>query len=62
MSIADAPSGLTGSDALPAASWMFLLAAIITLISFEQGQVTGGAPLLHELFHDARHLLGFPCH
>lgn len=45
-----------------AALWMLLLAATIGLVSFEQGQLTGGAPLLHELFHDGRHLLGFPCH
>lgn len=36
--------------------------SVLFLASFEQGALTGGAPVLHELFHDARHLLGFPCH
>jgi hypothetical protein len=62
MTVADASWGLSGPDALRTARWMLLLAAIVFLISFEQGQLTGGVPLLHELFHDARHLLGFPCH
>jgi hypothetical protein len=37
-------------------------------VAFDQGQITGllasGADelLVHELFHDARHALGFPCH
>jgi hypothetical protein len=36
--------------------------SVLFLASLEQGAVTGGTPLFHELFHDARHLLGFPCH
>jgi len=33
-------------------------------IGVDQGAVsiTGGNMMLHEFVHDARHLLGFPCH
>lgn len=36
--------------------------------AFDQGQLTGlvasgvDGLLVHETFHDARHMLGFPCH
>lgn len=36
--------------------------ALVFLVGFEQGTLTSGSPVLHEAFHDARHLLGFPCH
>ncbi|MFC4338093.1 CbtB domain-containing protein [Salininema proteolyticum] len=39
-----------------------LFAAVLYAVGFEQGTLTGGTPWLHEAFHDARHLLGFPCH
>lgn len=42
--------------------WLLALTGVLFLVSFEQGVTTGGAPVLHELAHDARHLLGFPCH
>jgi rhodanese-related sulfurtransferase len=45
-----------------AALWLLVLAGTLFTVAFEQGTVTGGQPLFHELFHDARHLLGFPCH
>ncbi|HVM27900.1 MAG TPA: CbtB-domain containing protein [Mycobacteriales bacterium] len=46
------------------------LVATFTLfaVAFDQGQITGAVAsgvdgmLMHELFHDARHMLGFPCH
>ena len=50
------------SELLIALTATFALGAVIFLASFEQGAATGGTPLLHELFHDARHLLGIPCH
>jgi hypothetical protein len=37
--------------------------ALVYLVGLEQGAtslVSGGG--LHELMHDGRHLLGFPCH
>lgn len=62
MSSIESSPGLHHPVPVAAGLWLLALAAVITLVSFEQGQLTGGAPLLHELFHDARHLLGFPCH
>jgi hypothetical protein len=53
---------------VPAWAWLALLLALIGLwlVSFEDGQVVhlfGQAnALLHETFHDGRHLLGVPCH
>ena len=51
---------------------MALLAGIALLllyaVAFDQGQLQGlvrataGNSMLHEYFHDARHILGFPCH
>lgn len=43
-------------------AWIVSLATIVFAVGFEQGAITGGTPLFHELFHDARHLLGIPCH
>jgi Probable cobalt transporter subunit (CbtB) len=49
-----------------------LLAAwlLVTLVAFDQGVLAGlvtsamsdSGGVLHEFFHDARHLLGVPCH
>jgi hypothetical protein len=45
---------------------MLLAFGVLFVVFFDQGQlssVLGGDPmLLHEFFHDGRHLLGFPCH
>lgn len=43
-----------------------LLMGVIAIyfLGIDQGSVsvTGEGALLHEMFHDARHSLGFPCH
>lgn len=62
MATIDRPLALSGADTTRAGVWMLLLATTLLLVTVEQGQLTGGPPLLHELFHDARHLLGVPCH
>lgn len=62
MSSMDSSARLSQPDVATAGIWLLVLAAVIALVSFEQGQLTGGTPLLHELFHDSRHLLGHPCH
>jgi hypothetical protein len=40
--------------------------ALFWVVAFEGGAVSaalsGNAAWLHELFHDARHALGVPCH
>lgn len=45
-----------------------VVAATLFAVAFDQGQIvalvasgTDGL-LVHELFHDARHMLGVPCH
>lgn len=51
-----------------AALWIFgtvaLCLAAYYLIGLDQGatSVFGNTVYLHEFLHDARHLLGFPCH
>lgn len=52
----------TMQEGFAALGWALTLSSVIFLASFEQGMLTAGAPVAHELFHDARHLLGFPCH
>jgi hypothetical protein len=55
-------SSTTVSDGLLSLAFAAACLSVLFLASVEQGAVTGGTPLFHELFHDARHLLGFPCH
>lgn len=37
---------------------------LLYVVGFDQGatSVLGNNTLVHEFLHDARHLLGFPCH
>jgi hypothetical protein len=61
-----------GLGDLSGRTWIAIgfLALLLVSVGYEQGLlvqlVLGGAAdtssLLHELFHDGRHLLGFPCH
>ncbi len=57
----------------PQASLSLLLAvlsavALLFAVAFDQGQLAqlvqaaAGDSTVHEVFHDARHMLGFPCH
>jgi hypothetical protein len=42
--------------------------ALLFAVAFDQGQLAqlvqaaAGDSTVHEVFHDARHMLGFPCH
>jgi hypothetical protein len=42
--------------------------ALLFAVAFDQGQLAqvvqaaAGDSVVHEFFHDARHMLGFPCH
>jgi hypothetical protein len=57
---------------LPVRLALLLTAAVALLllfaVAFDQGQLAqvalagSGNTLVHETFHDARHILGFPCH
>ncbi len=50
--------------ALWVAGALFLALAMYFLIGVDQGAVSvfGQNSNIHEFVHDARHLLGFPCH
>jgi hypothetical protein len=55
-------------SATKAAVWLTLTAffalLVIYFIGMDQGatSVFGNNTVIHEFVHDARHLLGFPCH
>ena len=55
-------------SATKAAVWLTLTAFIALLVLYFMGMdqgatsVFGSNTVLHEFFHDGRHLLGFPCH
>ena len=51
--------------AVPAWAWAIALLALFALylVAQDNGAVLAGAgDVAHELFHDARHSLGVPCH
>jgi len=50
--------------ALSLAGTVFLALLVIYFVGFDQGAVSifGSDSHVHEFVHDARHLLGFPCH
>ncbi len=52
------------STALWLAATTFLALLAIYFVGVDQGAVSlfGSDTHVHEFFHDARHLLGFPCH
>ncbi len=41
--------------------WAVFAASILLFALYLTGSYQGSA-ILHEFFHDGRHLLGFPCH
>ena len=50
---------------VPAWAWLVLALALATIyaLTMENGAtLRAGATVLHELFHDGRHVLGVPCH
>ena len=64
----------TSTAALPVRSTAALAAAVLIAfavlfaVAFDQGQLAtlaravAGDSVVHEVFHDARHVLAFPCH
>jgi hypothetical protein len=51
--------------AIPAWAWLvaaFALMAVYALTMENGATLSAGASVLHELFHDGRHMLGVPCH
>ncbi len=54
----------TANAALWLAATAFLALLAMYFVGIDQGAVSvfGSDTHVHEFFHDARHLLGFPCH
>lgn len=49
-------------DLAPALLMATALLLLVYLVQFDQGAVSQTGSFVHELVHDARHLLGVPCH
>lgn len=55
-------------SAAKAVMWLtltaFLALLVLYFVGLDQGatSVFGNSTVVHEFVHDARHLLGFPCH
>lgn len=56
------PVTVSGAAWLSVTTVLALLALYV--VGFEHGTVSmfGSDPYVHEFTHDARHLLGYPCH
>ncbi|HYY44819.1 MAG TPA: CbtB-domain containing protein [Actinomycetota bacterium] len=60
------------APSVPAWAWLAagMLLLVLYAVGYDEGlllkafvgQLAEKQNLLHELFHDGRHLLGFPCH
>ncbi len=51
--------------AVPVWAWLVAAVALMSVyaLTMENGAtLQAGATVLHELFHDGRHMLGVPCH
>ncbi|MFN8089759.1 MAG: CbtB domain-containing protein [Mycobacterium sp.] len=65
---ADSKSPAVDLSATRAAVWLagtaFLALLVLYFVGIDQGatSVFGNDTHVHEFMHDARHLLGFPCH
>lgn len=61
-------SGAIDLSGAKAAVWLsttaFLALLVLYFVGMDQGatSVFGNSTYIHEFMHDARHLLGFPCH
>ena len=64
------PFVLPAPSRLPVTAALTVLGAagLLFAVAFDQGQLAqvvqaaAGDSTVHEVFHDARHMLGFPCH
>jgi Probable cobalt transporter subunit (CbtB) len=61
---APAPTPIPLRDLLPWAAYVAVLALfLLYLVGAEEGATSLiSGSFVHELVHDGRHLLGFPCH
>ena len=47
---------------MPALIWVIAALALLAVFAMVLSNGVAGASTLHELFHDARHFIGVPCH
>ncbi len=59
---APSPTPIPLRDLRPAALAAAFAVLVLYLVGFDQGAVSQTGLWLHEVVHDARHLLGVPCH
>jgi hypothetical protein len=57
-----APIAVPVRDLAPALLLAAFLLLAVYVLQFDQGAVSQTGSFVHELVHDARHLLGVPCH
>ncbi|MEX7469637.1 CbtB-domain containing protein [Mycobacterium adipatum] len=63
-----APARAIDLSAVSAVMWLsataFLALLVLYFVGMDQGatSVFGANTVIHEFVHDARHLLGYPCH
>jgi cobalt transporter subunit CbtB len=57
-----APTPIPLRDLRPALFAAAFALLVLYLVGFDQGAVSQTGLWLHEVVHDARHLLGVPCH
>lgn len=56
------PTPVPVRDLAPGLLAAAAMAILLYLIQFDQGAISQSGLFVHELVHDARHLLGVPCH
>ena len=47
---------------MPAWTWLLAAFALLAIFAMVLSNGVPGASTVHELFHDARHFVGVPCH
>lgn len=62
--VLDLPDGTVLATALWLTTTTVIALIAYYFVGYDQGAVSifGSDTHIHEFFHDARHLLGFPCH
>ena len=47
---------------MPPFLWVVAALALLAIVAMILSNGVAGASTMHELFHDARHFIGVPCH
>ena len=57
-----APIAVPVRDLVPVLLFAATLLLLLAVVQFDLSAITQAGSVVHELVHDARHLLGVPCH